>query len=51
MANQHQITYIGMRKISNRRWIHIGYDEQTKTIVPMPRNLVPREPEPKYPTP
>ena len=48
---QHPITYIGMQKLANGRWVHIGWDEETRTIVPMPRNLVPREPEPKYPTP
>jgi hypothetical protein len=49
MTPQHPITYIGMQKISERRWIHVGYDEATRTIVPMPRHLVPQKPEPKHP--
>lgn len=49
MKNEHQITYIGMYKLSARRWIHIGYDEETKRIIPMPKHLVPQKPEPKSP--
>jgi len=46
---QHTIVYIGMRKISARRYVHIGFDVETKTIVPMPKELIPREPEPVHP--
>jgi hypothetical protein len=49
MRAEHPITYIGMQKLSARRWIHVGYDEATKRIVPMPKHLVPQKPEPKHP--
>lgn len=49
MSNQHTIAYIGVQKISARRWIHVGYDMNTKRIVPMPKNLIPKKPEPKHP--
>jgi hypothetical protein len=47
--NDYPIVYLGMRKVSNRRWIHIGYDTRKNTIVPMPKHLVPERPEPKHP--
>ena len=46
---QHPITYIGIRKVSERRWVHVGFDEATKTLVPMPKELIPQEPEKKSP--
>jgi len=49
MKAEHPITYIGVQRISARRWIHVGYDEATKRIVPMPKNLIPQKPEPKHP--
>lgn len=46
---EHLISYIGVQKVSPRRWVHIGFDEATKTVVPMPPHLIPHDPEPKHP--
>lgn len=47
--DKNYIAYIGMMKVGPRKWVHIGYDEKRKAVIPMPRNLIPNEPEKKSP--
>ena len=49
VQHEHLITYLGVQRVSGRRWVHIGFDEATRTVVPMPKHLIPQEPDPKYP--
>ena len=49
VPREHIITYLGVQRVSERRWVHIGYDEAIGTVVPMPKHLIPHDPDPKHP--
>ena len=49
VQHEHLITYLGVQRLSARRWVHLGFDEATRTVVPMPPHLIPHDPDPKYP--
>jgi len=42
------LTYVGMAK-TRRGWKHISWDQDKRSIVPTPKELIPKEPEPKHP--
>ena len=46
---QHPITYVGIRRVTAKKWVHVGFDEATKTLVPMPEQMIPVRPRPKAP--